>query len=316
MFCYRVSVKLFRCFFHLRICSAAAPAKRSYRVGCLTHGFSVCYDDLRGTRFPRNTLIQKGLLMRILIIRHGDPDYTVDSLTPEGFRQAECLGERLKNTRMDHIYVSPLGRARDTARIALAPCGREAEVLGWLAEFRGHAYDPVRGFDRIPWDLKHSQWYDTAGFLDRDAWAVSGHLQGSNVRAVWEETKDGLDALLQKHGYTREGSMYRCGDGSDLTIALFCHFGVGSAIVSHLTGIPLMTLWHGACMLPTAVTVLLSEERDRGWASFRCVAFGDLSHLYASGRAPTLHGMYPECFNGVDSTDPALWPAPGRNVLK
>ena len=254
--------------------------------------------------------------MRIMIIRHGDPDYAKDSLTPEGFRQAECLGERLKNTRMDYIYVSPLGRAKDTARVALEPCGRKAEVKPWLAEFKGHAFDPYRGIERIPWDLKHEQWYDVPGFLDRDAWAESGHLKGSNVSAVWQETKEGLDALLDAHGYTREGGMYRCENGHDDTLVFFCHFGVGTAMMAHLTGIPLIPLWHGACMLPTSVTVLLTEEREKGLASFRCVTFGDMSHLYVRDRAPTLHAMFPECFNGVDSTDPAKWPDAPRNLWK
>ena len=33
--------------------------------------------------------------MKLLFIRHGEPDYEHDSLTPEGFREAECLAERL-----------------------------------------------------------------------------------------------------------------------------------------------------------------------------------------------------------------------------
>ena len=35
--------------------------------------------------------------MRILIVRHGDPDYEKDSLTPKGFREAELLAERFVN---------------------------------------------------------------------------------------------------------------------------------------------------------------------------------------------------------------------------
>ena len=29
--------------------------------------------------------------MKILIIRHGDPDYSIDSLTEKGWREAELL---------------------------------------------------------------------------------------------------------------------------------------------------------------------------------------------------------------------------------
>ena len=33
--------------------------------------------------------------MKILIIRHGDPDYTIDSLTEKGKTEAELLSDRI-----------------------------------------------------------------------------------------------------------------------------------------------------------------------------------------------------------------------------
>ena len=41
--------------------------------------------------------------MRILIVRHGDPDYDHDSLTEKGFREAELLSEKLKKEKLDYI---------------------------------------------------------------------------------------------------------------------------------------------------------------------------------------------------------------------
>ena len=32
--------------------------------------------------------------MRLILIRHGDPDYVRDSLTEKGFREANLLAER------------------------------------------------------------------------------------------------------------------------------------------------------------------------------------------------------------------------------
>jgi len=52
--------------------------------------------------------------MRLSIIRHGDPDYTTDTLTEIGQREARALAERLANACLTHIYCSPLGRARVT----------------------------------------------------------------------------------------------------------------------------------------------------------------------------------------------------------
>ena len=52
--------------------------------------------------------------MRLLIIRHGDPDYSIDSLTEKGKREVQLLKERLSKLDVKAVYCSPLGRARDT----------------------------------------------------------------------------------------------------------------------------------------------------------------------------------------------------------
>lgn len=60
--------------------------------------------------------------MKILIIRHGEPDYENDSLTEKGWREAEYLSEMLiKQLNASSgdgavcFYMSPYGRAQDTA---------------------------------------------------------------------------------------------------------------------------------------------------------------------------------------------------------
>ena len=46
--------------------------------------------------------------MRLLFIRHGDPDYEHDCLTDKGIREAQLLAQRMKKETMDHIYVYPI----------------------------------------------------------------------------------------------------------------------------------------------------------------------------------------------------------------
>ena len=54
--------------------------------------------------------------MRLLLIRHGDPDYIHDTLTEKGEKEAELLADMIsRQQHIDSIYVSPLGRARKTA---------------------------------------------------------------------------------------------------------------------------------------------------------------------------------------------------------
>ena len=56
--------------------------------------------------------------MKLMLIRHAEPDYAVDSLTEKGRREAELLSRRLARIPdISGIYVSPLGRAQDTAAL-------------------------------------------------------------------------------------------------------------------------------------------------------------------------------------------------------
>ena len=66
--------------------------------------------------------------MKLLIIRHGDPDYSIDSLTEKGRIEAELLKRRLVKQDIKDFYCSPLGRAKATAAPTLAAFGKEAEI--------------------------------------------------------------------------------------------------------------------------------------------------------------------------------------------
>ncbi len=73
--------------------------------------------------------------MRLLFIRHGDPDYVNDTLTEKGWEEAAALAELAPSLALGDCYVSPLGRAADTAREALRKTGKTAVTLHWLQEF-------------------------------------------------------------------------------------------------------------------------------------------------------------------------------------
>ena len=64
--------------------------------------------------------------MRLLIVRHADPDYSIDSLTPAGWEEAKLLADRLAPVPVAAYYVSPLGRAKDTASLTLKKACRTA----------------------------------------------------------------------------------------------------------------------------------------------------------------------------------------------
>ena len=49
--------------------------------------------------------------MRIVFVRHGDPDYARDCLTEAGKLQAEKAAERVAGEGICKIYASSCGRA-------------------------------------------------------------------------------------------------------------------------------------------------------------------------------------------------------------
>ena len=244
--------------------------------------------------------------MKILLIRHAEPDYAHDSLTEKGRREAELLSRRMADYPVLDYYVSPLGRARETARYTLERTGREAEVLPWLPEFRGNYPDPETGKMRLAWDLKPRIWTSIPGIADIRTWLDDPMFDEGNIREIWKETTDGVDELMARYGFVKAGPVWRCEKNPNATIALFCHFGISMAMIGYLTDISPMVLWHHTLCLPTSVTEVVTEERIPGEVSFRMTKMGDLTHLEAAGEPRSTAGLFPEIYTGVDSTDPAV----------
>ena len=245
--------------------------------------------------------------MKIMFVRHAEPYYAIDSLTAKGHREAELLSRRLSKIDVKAFYTSPLGRARETARYTLEKVGREAHVLPWLAEFRGYSINPENGSHRIPWDYKPSIWMNQKELRDMDTWLDHPMMANGTVSQIWQETTEGLDALLASHGYVRDGHIYRSDNNKSDTIVLFCHFGIMMACLSHLIGITPVNLWHGFCTQPSSVTTVITEERVKGEIAWRCMQLGDISHLYAADEPYSTAALFPECYTGIDSTNPPEW---------
>lgn len=243
--------------------------------------------------------------MRIIIIRHGEPDYKNDSLTEKGQREAECLAEtlcpqldRLAQDGQVHFYMSPLGRAQKTASPALQRIGREAEVLPWLREFDVMIHKPNKLLLKsIPWDWLPQDWTQDPRFYDADHWFENDRMAASDVGGEYRKVTEQFDELLAKHGYRREGRIYRAEKPNHDTIVLFCHFGLECVLLSHLWGVSPVPVWHGFCAQPTAVTTIVTEERREGIAMFRMLTFGDTTHLYVHDEEPSFAARFCECYS-------------------
>lgn len=235
--------------------------------------------------------------MKLLIIRHGDPDYAMDSLTETGWKEAELLADRISKLDVKAFYVSPLGRARDTAAATLKRMDQTAEVMPWLKELSPpeHMRPRVKCF----WDWLPQDWTVDPRFYDRNDWLQTPVFEEAGLTDTVREISEGLDSLLARHGYVREGNCYRAEHPNEDTLVLFCHFGLECVLLGHLLQISPMILWHGTCAAPTSVTTLTTEERREGIAYFRMNAFGDISHLYAAGTSPSFSARFCEMYSNA-----------------
>lgn len=109
--------------------------------------------------------------MKLLIVRHGDPDYTIDSLTPKGWKEVDYLSEKLAKLEVKAFYVSPLGRARDTASLTLKKMNRTATEEPWLREFDARIHRPdAPEKEMVSWDWLPQDWTAEPRFYLPDEW--------------------------------------------------------------------------------------------------------------------------------------------------
>ncbi len=234
--------------------------------------------------------------MKITLVRHGEPNYAIDSLTPKGFREAELLADRLCRMDVRDFYVSPLGRAQDTARPTLTRLNRTAETLPWLAEFRGQFVDPCSG------EMRHSVG-PRAPVLD-DAAPVLRSAALARPSVVSERHR-GRNLRRDRRGHGRAAGALRL-RSRRRTIPLRAQYGRPHRAVLPFrrehghSGPHAQPLAGGALarrVAPaTSLTTLITEERRPGEVFFRMMEMGDTSHLYAGGEPVSHQGLYRERF--------------------
>lgn len=211
--------------------------------------------------------------MRLILIRHGEPDYAVDGLTETGHVQARRLAEALADVRIDRIYVSPMGRAQLTANYTVEAKGMSATTLDWLHELDGNYRDRLWA-----WSVSGSRAFSADGPVTLEDWHERVEY-GPHMKKVTGPFLAGLDAFLAEHGYVRQGQRYRVVDGGcDLVIAFFCHGGVTATILSHLLNVSLPAAYSHFAIEPGSRTTLAFEAED-GYGVFRLRGLNDTSHL-------------------------------------
>lgn len=242
--------------------------------------------------------------MRILIIRHGDPDYSIDGLTEKGKCEAALLAERMAKLDITDFYVSPLGRAKATASYTLEKMNRSAQECEWLQEFPTRIYKPESPEkSSVSWDWLPETWMTREYFFREDQWQLAPEYRAQGVKEEYDRVVSAFDALLAEHGYERDGRFYRTQEANRETLAFFCHFGVACVLMSHLMNVSPLIPWQHICLAPSSVTSFYSEERRKGIVQFRANAIGDTSHLYAGGEEPAFSARFCEIYDSEERHD-------------
>lgn len=233
--------------------------------------------------------------MKLIIVRHADPDYQIDSLTPHGFYEAKSVAKRLAMINVKSVYVSPLGRAQKTAEEYFKLSGKSGKTLDFLREFNYSVEDDSFGKLNQPWDFMPAYFAKNKNLLTAD-WIKQDFIVKAGIDKKYEYVAQGIDEVLYKHGYVHEDGVLKAVAPNDDSVLMFCHFGVECMILSHLFGVSPMIFSQNFCVLPSGVTLLVTEERQQGIASLRCLYMGDISHLAVDGIEPSFAGRFCERF--------------------
>ena len=178
--------------------------------------------------------------MRIVFVRHGEPDYTHDCLTEQGKLQALAAAERLREEGIEEIFSSPLGRAAETAAATAELLKLPVKTLDYMRELHWGSTDgtPLPS-DGHPWDLADllaGEGWD----LTSPGWREHPYFRNNRVTENVDMVAQRTDEWLLSLGYERNGAFYRCvrPDDRQKTVALFSHGGSSAAAMGHILNLP------------------------------------------------------------------------------
>lgn len=237
--------------------------------------------------------------MLLFYVRHGDPIYSPDSLTPLGSRQAEAVAKRLALYGIDKIYTSSSNRAILTAKPTCELLNKEAEVLDWCNESYAAQDFYFKGKDGVStWcfympdyiDLFNSKQVKLLG----EDWADYPAFSNRNFKNGIERVRSETYSFLSDLGFTfdKEKGMYKSSKCGNKRVALFAHQGFGLLFLSTVLGIPYPMFCTRFDMSHTNVSVIEFPECD-GYVLPKALTVSNDSHLYREG-LPTKYnnGIY------------------------
>ena len=219
--------------------------------------------------------------MRLILVRHGEPDYEHDCLTEKGKKQAEIVARRLMKEGIEEIYSSPLGRARQTAEpfAELSGIGK-VQILDFMREIR-YGREEALYQSGNPWTVAFDLVREGCDLQSPDWRSLPGYEGNTAVTEV-DKVRQGTDEWLALIGFEREGLYYRCNPeyAVERTIALFSHGGSSTAFMSRVMNIEFPQLCVLMANLQHTSVTILSFDSTPGALSMPFIELAcDVAHL-------------------------------------
>ena len=224
--------------------------------------------------------------MRLIMVRHGEPDYAKDCLTETGRAQARACAERLAPEGISAIYASTMGRARETASFTAEKLGLPVTELDWMREISWGG-DGIPD-DGHPWTLSDRMIIEENYDFFAQDWREHPYWKENEATRHYDRVAEKIDGLLAGQGYVHEGRRYLCRGGNDRTIALFSHGGSGGIVLAHLLGLPFPFVLTEMPYYFTSVIVLEFPDAPGEYIRPRLELFNDISHLSRQTGGPRI----------------------------
>ena len=223
--------------------------------------------------------------MLLYIIRHGDPNYKDDCLTDFGKIQAEAVAKRMRDSKIDVIYSSPMGRAIETAEPTCRLMGLPYTIEEWTHEVQGERMTTYPDGEKKSITLLQNTLHRENGQIDIpfERMFENKALSESQMETAFNYIKDSGNEFLERLGYKEENGIYKILRPNEDRVALFCHAVFTRTWLSHLLHIPLHIMWSSFAPTHTGVTILEFKNNENGYTAPKCLCFSDMSHLYANG---------------------------------
>lgn len=232
--------------------------------------------------------------MLLYYIRHGDPIYHPDSLTPLGEEQAAAVARRLALFGVDEVYSSPSNRAILTAKHTCDLLGKPLHTLDFLNENDLDGLKLLREDERVDWLWSHPTYAKI--LADRsvremgDRWYEHPALAQFHFEKTILPINEKIDGFLASLGYTHapdKGLYHVTGTHTEKRVAVFAHECMGKIFMSHILDIPFPYYAAHFEMHTSALTVIrfgctgLTENEP--YARAQVLSLSNDSHLYKDG---------------------------------